>query len=323
MYRIISRLMPRKIVEKYRELLVYSDIKVHHEKFVGFILLFGLGVALAVAFDLAAIFGYPLFTTFVVSFAVFEAVVYSWLLLKVDAKTRFVEKVLSDVLQLTASNLRAGITTDKALLLSARPEFGTLSDELNKVGKEVTTGKDIDDALINMTNRIQSEKLKKSVMLIVSGLRSGGELAPLLEQTSKNLRNAVFVEEKIKSNVRMYIIFIFAAIAFGAPMLFGLSSFLAEVMAKVLAAVEIPETTAVSMPITLSKLTISPGFIISYIIVFLITTSTFGSLLLGSITTGEEKRGIRFIPILITLSLAVFFLVRWLITRLFGGLFNI
>lgn len=323
MYRIISNIFPRKIKNAYKNLLGYSSLKIVPEKFIGFVTLFGLGLALAIAFDLGAAFDFPFLFTFIACFIVIEITVYLWLLLSVDARASFIEKVLPDCLQLMASNLRAGLTPDKALLLSSRSEFGPLSEEINRVGREVTAGKDIDLALMETTKRVKSEKYGKTMMLIISGLRSGGELAPLLEQTSRNLRSEEFVEEKIRSNVKMYVIFIFAAVGLGAPLLFGLSSFLVEVITDILSAVEMPKTTSLDIPLTLSKISISPGFVKTYIIISLITTSIFGSLILGLISKGEEKKGIKFIPLLIAVTLVVFFTVRLLIGKLLGSLFHI
>ena len=155
------------------------------------------------AFWLGLILKWPPWLVFIVAFAGFQITVYMWIGLNVDAKAKFVEKVLPDALQLMSSNLRAGLTPDRALLLSSRPEFGPLSEELNKVGREIAVGKEIDKALMKMTERIRSEKLTKTMLLIVSGLRSGGELASLLDQTARNLRAQEFVDQKIRSSIKM------------------------------------------------------------------------------------------------------------------------
>ena len=222
-----------------------------------------------------------------------------------------------------ASNLKAGLTTEKALLLAARPEFGPLKDELNKVGKEITMGKDIAEVLLGMTKRIKSEVLEKTVMLIVSGINSGGELADLLEHTAKNLRLKHIIDQKVRSGVLMYVIFIFIAICFGAPILFGLSSYLVDVLFtqfSQLALVEIPST--VSMPFSISGIAIKQDFIIKYSIVSLISTSILGSFVLGLISKGKENAGVKFIPLFIILTVSLFFLVRFFMKITLGGLFG-
>jgi len=54
-----------------------------------------------------------------------------------------IETVFPDFLQLVASNLRAGITVDRAMLLSARPEFAPLDKEILQSGRDISTGKPI------------------------------------------------------------------------------------------------------------------------------------------------------------------------------------
>ena len=321
-YRLISVLYPKRVKDNYKKLLDYANVKIEINKFIGFIIFFGAGLSVAIAFYLT-IFNAPILISFILSFAVLQLIIYFWLLLKVNAKSVYIEMVLPDALQLMASNLKAGMTVDRALLLSARAEFGPLKDEINRVGKEITIGRDISESLLGISKRIKSDKLEKTLRLIVTGLNSGGELASLLEQTSRNLRTQEFVEQKVRSNVRMYVLFIFTAIGFGAPLLFGLSSFLVEVITNIVSQVEFPKISTVNLPLSLFKVNISSSFIMSYIIISLITTATLGSLMLGLINKGEEKYGIKLIPALIGISILVFFLVRYLISNLLSGLFNL
>ncbi len=322
MYRFLARAYPKKIRKDYVELLKYSGVRIEAEKFVGFMLVFDFLLSVALSFYLGAFFDLSVLLSFIGIFFIIQILIYFILVLRADAKARFVEDILPDVLQLMSSNLRAGLTTDKALLLSARPEFGPFQDEINNVGKEITMGKNISEALVDMTKQIKSERLSKTMTLIVSGLRSGGELASLLDQTARNLRQEKLVDSRIRANVMMYVIFIFVAVCFGAPLLFGLSSFLVEVLTENLASIEMPETQMGDMPINFSEVSITVNFVIMFSIVFLVTSSILGSLILGLISKGREREGIKFMPALIGLSLGMFFLVRFTIKTLLGGLFG-
>jgi len=322
MYRALAKFYPRKIRKNYVDLLRYSSIKINPDRFVGFVLVFGFLLAWVVGFYTNIFFGVGLLLPTVVFFLLFEVMIYFLLLLKADKKAKFVEDILPDVLQLMASNLRAGLTTDKALLLSARPEFGPFQDEINYVGKEIAMGKEIGSALIEMVKRIKSERLSKTIALIVSGLGSGGELASLLEQTAKNLRRERLVDSRIRANVMMYVIFIFIAVCIGAPMLFGLSSFLVEVLTQNLGAITLPETAAATLPINFSEVSISIDFVIMFSILFLVTSSVLGSLILGLISKGKGREGIKYMPALMAISIAMFFLVRFGIKNMLGGLFG-
>lgn len=324
MYKLLSKLIPKKFREDYTELLKYSNIKINPDSFLGFILFFGFGLSLAIAFYPSAKYNFNYLLAVFTIFIIIEVFIFTWLSLKADKKSRFVENVLPDFLQLMSSNLRAGMTTDKALLLSAREEFGPFQEEINRLGKEISTGKDIDRALLDLSKRIKSDKLEKTVLLLINGIRSGGELAELLDQTASNLRNQKVVEEKIRTNVLMYVIFIFTAIAFGAPLLFGLSTYLVEVLTKNLASVEIPQELATSqLPFAITKVSISVDFIIRYSVVSLIITSILGSIMIGLISKGKGKYGAKFIPVIVTITLLLFFLIRKAAALLLGNVFGL
>lgn len=322
-YKEISGIFyPKKIFEKYKEILMYAGVEMDPRRFLGFILIFGFLLGWVIAFFSEKIFDINLLLSFIIAFIAVEVIIYLWFVLKVEAKARFVERVLPDTLQLMSSNLRAGLTPDRALLLAARPEFGPLTTELNIVGKEITLGKSIDEALLDIPKRIKSHKVEKTIMLIVSGIRAGGELATLLDYTSRNIRDQDFVEQKVRSSVMMYVIFIFAAIGLGAPMLYGLSSFLVQVLTNIFSQIDIPETSTMNMPISIAQVSVDVDFVIKYIIISLIITSILGSMILGLISKGEEKQGLKYAPFMVAFSLIVFFTVRFLIMTFTSGLFG-
>ncbi len=322
MYQFLANFFPKKVQQDYVNLLRYSNIKINPRRFIGFVGFFGFLLALTVAFYASWFFGLSFWLFFFGFFVLAQVTVYFYLVLRADSKSRFVESILPDVLQLMASNLRAGLTTDKALLLSARPEFGSFKDEINHVGKQIAMGKEIGAALVDMSKKIKSERLGKTVSLVVSGLQAGGELAALLEQTAKNLRQQSLVDDRIRANAMMYVIFIFVAVCLGAPGLFGLSSFLVEVLQSAIGTLDVPQNIGASVPISFSEISIGNDFIMMFSVVFLITSSIMGSLILGLISKGKERDGIKWIPILIAASLAVFFISRIVVKSLVGDLFQ-
>lgn len=322
MYRFFSKFYPKKLRENYIAMLKYSKVKTQPDRFVGFIMISGIGLGLVAAFQLSPIIKIPFWITWLAGFMTFESMIYMWIFLQVTRKAYEVEKFLPDVLQLMASNLRAGLTVDNALMLSARPEFGVLGGEIERVGKEVTIGKTVEDSLVSMLDRVKSDKLEKSLLLIVAGLKSGGELSDLLENTARNLRDEDLTDQKIRSSVMSYVIFVVAAVGFGAPVLYGLSSFLIEVLKKVFAQIRIPQTTAIDIPLKITQITIEPRFVIMYAVTSLITTSILSSLVVGAITKGRSRDGLKYAPFIILATLAMFFLSRKAISYILGGLFN-
>ena len=256
---------------------------------------------------------------FLVSLALIETYFFVKQILKRSLKVKAMENVFPDFIELMASNLRAGMTIDKALLFSSRKEFSPLDEEILALGKDILTGKEISIALLDMARRIKSDKILKTIGIINSGIRSGGNLAILLEKTAINLRERGFVEKRAASNVLMYVIFIFFAVAVGAPILFSLSSVLVEVLTSILG--NIPDVSVnINSPISLTKISISSNFIIYFSMFFLAVIDILASLLLGLVDKGDEKQGLKYTAPLIAVSLIVFFVVRTLLMGYFSGL---
>lgn len=228
------------------------------------------------------------------------------------------EDAFPDFLELMSSNLRAGMTIDKALLASSREEFAPLDREIIKLGKDIATGKNIEQALKDMAQRINSDKIKKTLLVIISGIKAGGNLATLLEETAVHARERGFVEKRAASNVLMYVIFIFFALSVGAPVLFGLSAALVDIITNLLSTIPPLENVNISLPFTLTKITVSTTFITYFSIVFLIVTNILGSLVIGSVSKGEEKAGIKYIIPLILISLTLFFTVKYVLLGYFS-----
>ncbi len=240
--------------------------------------------------------------------------------LRESARLKKMEDAFPDFLELMSSNLRAGMTVDRALLLSSREEFAPLDQEIIKLGKDIVTGKEIERSLKEMAERINSEKIRKTLLLIISGIRSGGNLATILEETAVNMRERSFVERRSSSNVLMYVIFIFFAIAVGAPVLFGLSSVLVEILTKLLSNIPQVDASTVRLPFTLTQINVSTSFITYFSITFLIVINILGSFVLGLVGKGEEKAGLKYVIPLIAMSLTIFFIVKIFLASYFSGI---
>ena len=234
-------------------------------------------------------------------------------------RIRMMEIVFPDFLQLISSNLKAGITIDRAIIISSRKEFYPLDEQINQFARDIITGKPIEIAMREMSVRINSEKITKTVNLLITGMRSGGNLATLLEQTAANLKERQYVEKRAASNILMYIILIFFAVGIGAPALFSLSTVLVEVLTKILGG--IPQVqTSVTLPFAFTNISLSATFINYFGVVFIITIDLLGSMVIGLVQKGDEREGLKYALPLIAVSLAIFFALKLIMANYFSGI---
>lgn len=283
-----------------------------------------IGVFLGlIAFTLLLLVYKKLITAFV-GFAVVAGLFFVYIYLKSrsrkNEKIRKIESSFPDFLQLMASNLRAGMTVDRAMLLSSRPEFAPLDKEILNVGKDIATGRSIETALLDMSKRIKSEKVEKTILLIISGIRSGGDLAILLEQTATRMREKEFIEKKAASNILMYNIFVFIAASFGAPVLFSLSTLLVETLSNTLTNMPSVDATYTNLPIALSSINVSVNFIKYFSLFFIVVTDVLAALVLGLVSKGEEREGFKYIIPMLVISLSIFFIIRIVLSGFTRGI---
>jgi len=326
MYEKVAAIIPRKLLTAFKNELVYAGIDINEKKFTGFVFILSLAIGLATGTGLMYLFQLNFAIGFVIGFLITLGGIYYLLNQASESKARFVEKILPDALQLISSNMKSGLTTEKALLVSARPEFGPLEFELREASKKMMAGERTETALKEMTLRIRSKSFEKTVWLITEGINSGGEMANLLIRLSEDLREQNALQEEVKGNVSMYIILIFFASVIGAPLMFGISSFIVKVMAKQTTAIgTIPEE---SLALVSSGsafgvgggMQIQPEFIFVFSLITLAVISLFGSLTIGIINTRSEKGGIKYLPAMLIASYIIYLATLFVLENSFKSL---
>jgi pilus assembly protein TadC len=323
----MASLIPKGILNAFRREMGYVGIQVGEKRFVGFIMVFGLGIAIAMALNLSIFFGMDPVFSFFVTFMAFVGGIYFWLSRTADKEGKQVERLLPDVLELIASNIKSGLTTERSLFASARSEFGVLSEELKTASKEIMSGRRMEEALLDLPTRIKSTVLERSIWLLVQGMKSGGEIADLLEQLSSDLREENAMQDEISANLSMYVILIFAAAILGAPLLFGISSIIVGILVEQTSSISISseqmsEYSSMSQVpfMGLPTVNITEAFIVTFSVLALLATAIFASLTIGAMGSGSEKEGVKYIPLMMIGSLAVFWVIRIFLSGALEGM---
>ena len=188
-------------------------------------------------------------------------------------------------------------------------------------GKELMTGKTLEDSLKAITNTIKSQMLEKTVNLIAWGAKSGGQFAELLEQNAEDIRRMQAISKEVRANVTMYVIFIGFAGCVGAPVLYALSSFLTETIGRLGTVATLPETfTSNTSFLRFSGVSISPEFLFVFSILAIFITTFFAGLILGSIASGSQRAGVKYIPFLMIVGYGTYFATKYFIEANFGVL---
>ncbi|MFP4567581.1 MAG: type II secretion system F family protein [Candidatus Woesearchaeota archaeon] len=265
-----------------------------------------------------------IWTLFLVAFYLVSLLfVFFYFDYRIYQRTKEIEEVLPEFLQLTSANISAGMTIDRALWFAVRPKFGVLAKEIEEVAKSNIAGDDLEKALLDFANKYRSDTLREAINLLIEGMRAGGEIGYLLNQISANMQDIKLMKREISSSVTTYVIFITAAAIIGAPLLLALSGQLLVVISSLTAGLEMSAgdgaSSMFSMDLSGESISLSDFRVFAFVMLFF--SSTFSALIIGVIRKGSPKEGLKFIPAYIAISYVLYFLADWGFSSLLGGIF--
>jgi archaellum biogenesis protein FlaJ (TadC family) len=315
--------VPPFLVKRWRDLIRFGDLEMNADVFSGMILFYSCLLSVA-AFFVALALKLPLLQVlgaFVVVPVFFLVISDMVIRIIADSRARICEESFPDVLILMSSNIKAGLTPDRALQYSIRSEFGPLALELQHAARRASTGLDFGRVLMEVTHRIKSTLIEGSIRLIVEGMVGGGELSSLLEETAHDIKNMELIRSEVRAQIRTYSVFIFFAAVIGAPVLFSVSLYLVN-MLKIINPIDVttlPREAVRNLPfMTMKPPSYGTEFLMLYVMANMVVISVFAGLLIGLIEQGNELRGAQYIPLLLSLSIGIFYFTNFVVQNLSG-----
>ncbi len=318
---------PSVITDAFEKKLWVEGDRISKRKIIGFMMTIPILIGILAGIDVLIVYksifyaiGAFLAGTVILLFAIYVFLDYYEL-----TRIRRVERSLPNALELVATNVNSGLTVENALVESARPEFGELALLLKRAAKEMFSGRTLEEALTSISKKVNSYVLGKTIWLIIEGIKKGGSFGSLLLRVSRDLREEEAINSEIKANISMYIFLIIIAAAIGAPMLFGSGVVVSQMMAEQ-KTITIPDNVdSQTIPFvstlfgdTSQKQQVPFEMIRLFSFACLGCTAFFASLLIGIIRYGRELAGLRFFPVLMIVSLAVYFIAVLMLGQMIG-----
>ncbi|MCP3685076.1 MAG: type II secretion system F family protein [bacterium] len=257
-------------------------------------------------------------------------IMYIYLDLSIFNRTKKMEAVLSEFLRFVAENLKGGMSFEKALWSSIRPEFGVLSSEVKLAAKKVMTGQDVEEALTEFTSKYDSPIMKRSFDLIVEGMKGGGQISEIIARVVENIEDTKELKAEMSATNLSYVIFITIIVIFVTPLLFTLSFQFLIILegfgTKIGPALEATSGStgggpSIGIPLKFSEVSIQPETFKAFSRYALTIISIFSAMIVSIINTGNIKGGVKYIPFFIIGSLLFHMLLMSVFGNIFGGLF--
>ena len=321
-YLIISRLFPLRYKIYLKQLNVYAGEPFDVDLYLGsatILAFLACVVTLLVPYALANRLNVQFILFAVIAFVLVEAVAYLVIYFKAEDRTKRVEEILPDALQLIGANVRAGMTPYQALKRAARKEFGPLEEEINRATARALGTESFSQLLLDISKRIRSEILERAMELFATSMKSGGRLAKLLEELAHDVEETRSLKRELVTSTKTYIAFIMFTIVIGAPLLLAISIQFVKIITGMQARSGVTDV-GFGLGFLAGQIAITPDFLIKLSIWMLIITGLLASMLLGAIAEGKPTYGFRYSPVIVIGSLVVFAVFRYVIGNFFGGL---
>ena len=257
--------------------------------------------------------------TFQISVAVFFIMlVYFYVDLQIYLRTKKMEDMLPDFLQVVSSNLKGGMSFENALMGAIKPRFSILANEMAEVSKKVMTGHDVSVALSELGEKYNSPMLRRSIDLMISELESGGKISDLIDNIVKNIKETRALKEEISASAISYIIFIAAIVIVISPLLFSLSFYLLNIILNFVD--RLAGTATANLPFSVSAVEVDPNSFRYFSMAAIATIAFFSSLIVSIVEKGNIKSGLKYIPIFLIGSLGFYFIFMSILGFVFSGI---
>lgn len=228
-----------------------------------------------------------------------------------------IEKDLPEFLDNLVSNLKGGISLEKALQKSVRPEQEALLTEITLINQKILMGTNTFEALKGFRERYDSQIINRTFFLIEEGIKNGGNIAAPLERISENLKRIYNLNDEIKANSGGFGVVIKAITVLVAPILFALAitllrfigdllKIMAESGTDLLAVGEIPDEYTQYL------------IIFSYAMISLITL--FSSLITSELKNEKIHESIKYIPIYIAIAIGIYIIAKNILLNIFTSI---
>jgi tight adherence protein B len=176
---------------KLDERLEQAGLPVLAGEFVALTTFAALGGGIVAAIFLQNIF-------FVLMIAGVTALIpYGWLLRALRKRQGLMVDQLADTLAILASSLRAGYSFLQALDTVSKEISEPSAGEFQRVVAEIRLGRPIDDALLAMAERVDSQDLRWAVIAINVQRQVGGNLAEVLDIVATTVRERAYLRRQV------------------------------------------------------------------------------------------------------------------------------
>lgn len=214
-----------------------------------------------------------------------------------ERRKQLYEQDFADFLFELSELVRGGIDPAKAFLTLAQGEVGSITRFVKIASRQMSIGFTFEQALHNLGDSLESDLAKRYIDLVIQASYSGGSVSNLIQQAAIDMGNFLTIDKEKRSGLAQYTIVLYT----GQVILI--------VLAAIMVVQFIPQLTEITQ---IGSAGLS-GFLgqadignvpIERDLFFLVTINgLFGGLIIGKISEGKIKHGLKHSLILMLIAL--------------------
>src|SRR4051794_31156115 len=122
-----------------------------------------------------------------------------WLGRRQSARLKAFNNQLADTIQLMSNSLRSGLSLVQSMEMISREGEPPISDEFQRVVREIGLGVGPQEALLHLVRRVNSDDLDLMVVAILVQFEIGGNLSRILDSIANTIRERVKLQGEIRT----------------------------------------------------------------------------------------------------------------------------
>ncbi|MEA3282796.1 MAG: type II secretion system F family protein [Euryarchaeota archaeon] len=197
------------------------------------------------------------------------------------------EVAYSEFLFKLSELMRGGIDPIRGVIDLSTTDLGAITDNVRGAASAMVLGHSFSDAMNDMAEALGSKLITRYTALVVQAAYTGGAVADLILRTSEDLRAVIGIEREKDGNLKQYVV------------IFYLAQGIIVMLAYILSTSLLPLIQGMGMELLfgnsgVSEINFERGFFH-----MIMLNALFGGIIIGQITEGEMKHGLKHSAILV------------------------
>lgn len=211
-----------------------------------------------------------------------------------------IEKYWPEALRLIADTMKSGSSLDYSLREASSADFGPLSKEFDEVIRRLEMGDTMSQSLEHMALRIESKIVRRTVTLIQECLKTGAQLAEVLEEIANDTKQMFRIKKERETKTMLQVIFIFAAGAVIAPFIFGLTNVITQFLTS------IATTAGVATEGALAVATATQERLALLLDIYLLLEVAAAAVIISLMRQGKFTKAVVFFPVMVIVAFIIY-----------------